>query len=110
HLMDQRRPEAYFAAWSPASRLLFGYVWKTADFPWLGIWEENRSRTHAPWNGRTVTRGMEFGVSPVPETRRAMIDRGSMFGVPGYRWIPAGARVEAEYRVIAREAPDVAEL
>ena len=32
---------------------------------------------------------MEFGVSPMPETRRAMIERGTLFGVPTYRWIPA---------------------
>lgn len=107
HLMDQGREEAYFAAWSPASRLLFGYVWKSADFPWLAIWEENLSRTHAPWNGRAITRGMEFGVSPMAETRRRMIDRGKMFGVPCYRWIPARTRVEVEYRVVTREAPEV---
>lgn len=102
HLMDPSREDAFFAAWSPASRLLFGYVWKTADFPWLGIWEENRSRTHAPWNGETITRGMEFGVSPVAESRRAMIDRGSLFAVPGYRWVPAKTAIEAEYRIVAR--------
>ncbi len=110
HLMDQGREEAYFAAWSPATRLLFGYVWKSADFPWMGIWEENHSRAHAPWNGRTMTRGMEFGVSPMAETRRAMIDRGRTFGVPGYRWIPAKSRVAVEYRALAREASGVAEL
>ena len=110
HLMDPSRADAYFAAWSPASRLLFGYVWKTADFPWMGIWEENRNRTHAPWNGETITRGMEFGVSPVPETRRAMIERGKLFGVPGYRWVPAKSAIEAEYRIVARLAEGVEAL
>ena len=33
-------------------------------------------------------RGMEFGVSPFPESRRQMIDRGRLFDVPTYRWIP----------------------
>jgi len=98
HLMDPRREDAFFLAWNPRSRLLLGYVWKRSDFPWLGIWEENRSRTHAPWNGRTITRGMEFGVSPMPETRRAMIERGSLFGVPGFCWVPAKGTVRAEYR------------
>ena len=82
-------PHAFFVAFSPRLRLAFGYVWKQADFPWMGIWEENRSRLHAPWNGQTVTRGMEFGVSPFPESRRQMIERGRLFGVPAYRWIPA---------------------
>jgi hypothetical protein len=108
--MDRARETAYFAAWSPESQLLFGYVWKTADFPWMGIWEENRSRSHAPWNGVTVTRGMEFGVSPVPETRRAMIERGKTFGVPGFAWVPAKSKLEAEYRVVARKSDGVAEL
>ena len=61
--------------------MAFGYVWKRADFPWTGIWEENHSRRNPPWNGKTLTRGMEFGVSPMPESRREMIDRRSLFGV-----------------------------
>jgi hypothetical protein len=100
HLMDPARDDAFFAAFSPTARLAFGYLWKQADFPWLGIWEENHSRTHAPWNGRSLTRGMEFGVSPMPETRRQMIERRPLFGVPVYRWLPAKARVEVEYWAI----------
>ena len=46
---------------------------------------------------RTLTRGMEFGASPVAETRRQMIERGSLFGVPAFRWIPARTRVEVRY-------------
>lgn len=88
---------AWFVAWSPVHRLAIGYRWNRADFPWLGIWKENRGRTHAPWNGRTVTQGMEFGVSPIPETRRAMIDRGTLFGTPCYRWIEAKQELSVEY-------------
>jgi len=99
HLMDPASPHAWFFAWSPTHRLAFGYIWKQSDFPWLGIWEENYSRTQPPWNGKTLTRGMEFGVSPFPESRRAMIDRNGLFGVPGYRWVPAKQTVTAEYRL-----------
>jgi hypothetical protein len=104
HLMDPRREQAFFLAWSPKSKVLIAYVWKQSDFPWLGIWEENCSRTTPPWNGRTITRGMEFGVSPMPETRRQMIERGSLFGVPSYRWIPARKTVAVEYRAIITTA------
>ena len=102
HLMDPSREHAFFVAFTPEFHLAFGYVWKQAAFPWMGIWEENRSRPHAPWNLQTVTRGMEFGVSPFPETRRQMIDRGSLFGVPTYRWIPAGGRIDVSYWIVAR--------
>lgn len=97
HLMDVGREEAWFVAWSPAARVAAGYAWKRVDFPWLGIWEENNSRAHTPWLGRTQTRGMEFGVSPFPEPRRRMIERGDLFGTPGYRWIGARCRVTVEY-------------
>jgi hypothetical protein len=97
HLMDPLKEEVFFRAFHPGLKLSFGYSWKRADFPWLGIWEENRSRTHAPWNGRTIARGMEFGVSPMPETRRQMIARGSLFGVPTYRWLPARGSIKVHY-------------
>jgi hypothetical protein len=109
HLMDPNRKQAFFAAFSPEHRLLFGYVWKQSDFPWLGIWEENHSRTQPPWNGQTLTRGMEFGVSPIPESRRAMIDRGTLFGVPAYRWLPARGKLMVEYYAVLRPADSVAE-
>jgi len=109
HLMDARREDAYFAAFSPAARLVFGYVWKRADFPWMGIWEENCSRTQPPWNGRTLTRGMEFGVSPMPESRRQMVDRGKLFGVPAFRWLPAKAKLEVEYCAVTARADAIPE-
>lgn len=113
HLMDPRSDEAWFVAWSPTHRLAFGYAWQQCDFPWLGIWEENYSRTQPPWNGITLTRGMEFGVSPFPEPRRAMIDRGELFGVPSYRWLPARGTLHADYRLFlfpAEQAPDKAPI
>ena len=109
HLMDPARHDAFFVAFSPAARLAFGYVWRRSDFPWMGIWEENLSRSQAPWNGRTLTRGMEFGASPFPETRREMIERGPMFGTPTFAWIPAASRANVEYWMVARTADRVPE-
>jgi hypothetical protein len=108
HLM-QGDPAAYFAAFSPAFQLVFGYIWNPADFPWMGIWEENRSRQAPPWNGRTIARGMEFGVSPMPETRQAMIERGRLFGAPCFRLIAAGSTVVAEYCATLRHADRIPE-
>ena len=109
HLMDPHRAHSFFAAFSPAHKLAFGYVWKRADFPWMGIWEENRSRTFRPWNGETITRGMEFGVSPIPESRREMIERGRLFDTPAYRWLPAKSRLEVEYWALSQSADAVPE-
>ena len=104
HLMDPAKEDAFFAAFHPRMQLLFGYRWKRADFPWLGIWEEKCSRQGPPWNGKTIAVGMEFGVSPMPESRKQMIDRHSMFDVPCYRWLPAASRYTVEYIAFARTA------
>jgi hypothetical protein len=109
HLMDKSRQDAWFLAWSPATKVVFGYKWRRSDFRWLAIWEENYSRQSPPWNGKTLTRGMEFGASPFAETRREMIDRNSLFGTPVYRWIPAGKAVTVSYSAFfdsAAQCPD----
>jgi hypothetical protein len=52
---------------------------------------------------------LEFGVSPFPESRRAMVDRGNLFGVPTYRWLGARSRAEVEYWVMLRPADTIPE-
>ena len=99
HVVDG---QGSFKAFHPPSRLEFGYTWSRADFPWISLWEENRSRTFPPWNGKAVTRGVEFGVSPFAEGRRAMIERGSLLGVPTYRWLGARGSVTVHYTAFAR--------
>jgi hypothetical protein len=106
HLMDPSKEEAQFTASNGG--VTFGYRWKRSEFPWLGIWEENHARKLAPWNGQTVTRGMEFGVSPQPESRRAMIERGSLWGVPAYRWLPARRMLHASYEAFIGYTDDLA--
>src|SRR5947207_9595422 len=94
HLVDPSRRPAFFVAFSPTLQLAFGYVWDPGDFPWVGMWEENYSRSAAPWSGRTLARGIEFGISPFPETRRAMVERGRLFDTPTYRWLTARSGLE----------------
>lgn len=109
NLMDPAQDVSHFVGWSPASKVVVGYVWKRDDFPWLGIWEENKGRMHTPWLGRTQTRGMEFGVSPFPEPRRKMIERGSLFETPGYKWIGAKQKLTADYYAAVATADAIPE-
>lgn len=97
HLLDPSSEHAGFVAFQPSTRTALGYTWRREDFPWMGLWQENRERQQPPWNGQTVTQGFEFGASPMPESRRKMIDRGSLFGVPAYRWIGARQRAQVRY-------------
>jgi hypothetical protein len=98
HVVEEGR----FQAIHPPSGLSFGYLWKRKDFPWISLWEENRSRTFPPWNGTAVTRGIEFGVSPFAEGRRAIVERGSLLGVPTYLWLGARESAMVQYTAFAR--------
>jgi hypothetical protein len=109
HVVDPQRQHAFFVAFASRFRLAFGYVWRRQDFPWLGIWEENCSRTASPWDGKTVTRGMEFGVSPFAETRREMVERNRLLDTPTYKWIPCRGRLEAEYWILSQIADAIPE-
>ncbi len=109
HLTDEEKEHAWFVAFAPQFKLALGYIWRRSDFPWLGIWEENCSRQSPPWDGRTVTRGMEFGVSPFPETRRQMVERNRLLGAPTYRWVTAHGNLEAEYWISSEIADAVPE-
>jgi hypothetical protein len=109
HLADPSSEHSFFATWSPATKIAFGYVWKRADFPWMCRWEENHLRTGKPWNGATMTCGMEFGVSPVIESRREMVERKSLWGVPAFRWLPAKSSLSASYCAFIMPADSIPE-
>jgi hypothetical protein len=109
HLADSASEHAYFVAFNPQFRLAFGCVWKRSEFPWLGIWEENCSRADLPWSGQTITRGMEFGVSPIPESRREMVDRHQLLGVPAFKWISARGTLSAEFWYSSRVTDSIPE-
>jgi len=97
HVLDRSVDAIFFTVFSPQYQLAFGYEWNPKDFPWIGIWEENKSRTAAPWCGKTVACGMEFGVSPFPEANAQMIQRGQLFNVPTFRMLKAREQVSVQY-------------
>ncbi len=103
HLMEPGKPSG-FSVFSPEHKLAIGYQWNREDFPWLGLWQEYKKRDIAPWNHTAVTCGLEFGVSPFPETRRQMISRSPLFGTPVFRWLPAKQSATVAYKAFVRPA------
>jgi hypothetical protein len=104
HLMDRGSNKASFTAYSPVAHVFFGYEWDRRDFPWLGIWEENKSRQNQPWNGKTVACGLEFGASPFPEGREKMVQRETLFGASVFRWLRGLERASVEYSAFIGQA------
>jgi hypothetical protein len=96
----------FIAACNPRLKLLVVYVFRRADFPWVGNWEEQYNRTPAPWQGKTFCRGLEFSTTPFAIPRRQTIEQGPLFGEPTYRWLPARSKVQVRFLILLFEVPE----
>lgn len=103
-LIAPKSGKAWFTATNPKLGLTIRYEWKRSDWPWLGIWDENKARRAPPWLGKTVARGMEFANAPFPEGLRAAVTRGSLHGTPAFQWLPALGRRDFRYFISAARA------
>jgi len=95
---------AWFTAINPRLDLAVGYLFRRTDFPWIGVWDEKYARVAPPWKRRTWARGLEFSTTPLPMSRRAVIDMGKLFGVPTFRWVEAKGEITAPFVVYAGPA------
>jgi hypothetical protein len=105
-LLNPRRKMQFVAALSQPQRLLLGYCFRRIDFPWVAIWEENKARAHAPWNGRCQTRGLEFGSTPAPLTRREAFAVSPLFDTPTFYIVPAKGKMTVSYLSFIAQVPE----
>jgi hypothetical protein len=94
---DKSRKLNYFTLYSTEYPVLVGFLLPTADHPWIVDWQSNQ--------GDRFMRGIEFGTSPFDEGLRRSVERGSLFGLPAYGWIPARRRVTVRYAMFLAEIP-----
>ena len=59
HVIDGET--GWATAANPEKGLLMGYVWKTADYPWLHVW-------HGLKDGKLWAKGLEFGTTGLGDT------------------------------------------
>lgn len=104
-LMDPSRKYQFFTMSHPDYPVTIGYVFPTDAHPWAADWQENGRAKHKPWNGKVIARGIEFGSSPYAEGLKKAVERGSLFGVPAYRWIGAKQILRTEFMIFLSEKP-----
>lgn len=88
--VDPKRTHGFVTAIHLEKRLLFGYLWPRADYPWLQEW------LNFPADGK-LSRGLEFGTQPFDVSRREAISLGTLFNTPTYRWLPAKSKLSAKF-------------
>ncbi|GAG29197.1 unnamed protein product, partial [marine sediment metagenome] len=106
YLVTGKGEWAWMTAVNPRRRLLCGYLWRAKDFPWLGDWEMNYDREAKPWSCRTLTRGLEFGLSPFAHGRDGMRSLGRLKDVPTLGVIGPHARRTARFYMFLAEVSE----
>jgi hypothetical protein len=104
-LLDPRREIGYTAIANPRAGLLLVYVFRRADFPWVGNWEERFDLKTAPWGGKTFCRGIEFSSTPLAIPKRQTIAQGPLFNESTYRWLPALSENKVSYLTLLVDIP-----
>ena len=103
-LLDRSRPKVYFTIYNSDYPVLLGYIFPSAQNPWILDWQENQRAKQIPWNGKVIARAICIGESPA-QGLRAAIERGNVLGVPIYSWIQARQRRTETYVFFLAEIP-----
>jgi hypothetical protein len=88
----------WVTASSPQNKLLLGYVWKTADYPWLNIW---RFRAQ----GKPAARGLEFGTTGYHQPFPALVKQGRILDRPTYVHLDADETTSRSYLCFLSRIP-----
>jgi hypothetical protein len=98
-LMDPSREVEWATAINPKKRLIIGYLFRRADYPWLQYWG------NYPANGK-MSRGMEFSTQPYDVPREEAISQGKMFDTPTYRWLSAKSKLKTRFLIFYAHVPE----
>ena len=98
-IIDPARTYGYVTVLRPDKHMIFGYVFRREQFPWLMSWMNYSGDARA-------ARGFEFSTQPFDVSHRETVDAHEMFGTPTYKWLPAKATLHASFLLFYSKAPD----
>lgn len=81
----------WITAFSPKHNLLFGYIWKRSDYPWIHLWQHYT-------DGIIQYRGIEFGTAGIHQPFNEILNTSLiLFGEKTYAFIDAGESISKNY-------------
>jgi hypothetical protein len=97
--MDPNRDLEFVTALHLEKHLVFGYVFRRADYPWLMSWMNFTGDDRA-------ARGMEFSTQTFDVSHRETVAMSPLFGTPTFRWLPAKSKIETRFLMFYTRVPD----
>jgi hypothetical protein len=98
-LLDPTRRLEWLATLNTEKGLIYGYVIRREDYPWIQHWGNYPSLPG-------LVRGLEFGTQPYDVSRREVISKNSMFDTLMYRWLPAKSKIESHFVIFYARVPE----
>ena len=98
-LLDPARTFEWVAALNTSRRLVYGYVFRREDYPWVQHWDNYP-------NTAQLVRGMEFATQPYDVSHRDTVTLRSLFETAVYRWLPAKSKIESHFLLFYGRVPD----
>lgn len=99
-LFEPARKQAWIALVNTKKGLIYGYVLRREDYPWIQNWGNYGGGPNA------LVRGMEFATQPYDLSRRIVMNNGPMFDTPTFRWLPAKSKIESHFLVFYAHLPE----
>ena len=97
--MDTQRTFAFVTALQLEKHLLYGYLFRREDYPWVMSWMNYTGDDHA-------ARGMEFSTQPFDISHRETVAMNPLFGTPTFRWLPAKSKIKTRFLMFYTPVPD----
>ena len=97
--LDPARKLEFVTALQLEKHLLFGYVFRHEDYPWLMSWMNFTGDNHA-------ARGMEFSTQPFDISHRETVSMSPLFDTPTFRWLPAKSKIETRFLMFYTRVPE----
>ena len=92
-------PLGWVTAASPDQGLLLGYLWPSADYPWMSHWAHLE-------NGKITARGLEFGTTGLHQPEPVLVAKGRIFDLPLFRYIDADESQAFRYACFLMKIPE----
>ena len=97
--MAPSRRLAFVTALHLEKHLVYGYVFRREDYPWLMSWMNYTGDNRA-------ARGMEFSSQPFDISHQETVAMSPLFGTPAFRWLPAKSTLETRFLMFYTRVPD----
>ena len=104
-LLDKSQPKVWFTIYNPDYPVLLGYIFPSAQNPWILDWQENMRTQEKPWDGKVVARAVCIGDSPFAMGLQNAVETGSALGTPVFSWVRARERRTQTYAFFLAEIP-----